>query len=386
MVIERKGRWLSAISATIVALVFAGCSSLSSPTGDTTPDSGTPGAPTPTAGPSISWASIVIDSATSSTGPLQVDNLNPFSGKRAALVSMPTSDGAVVDGVSPNGQTLAYHPSNTRVPASYEILTVADPSTAHVINTSPNAIGKGLWQHDSSHMAVVTSGGVTIFDINGGTPTGYSSIQASALVGFSPDDTTLYFVGASGASGVTSGALYRVTLSDPTKLTQLTPGQVSPHFVLSRDGQKIYYQNAAPGGSFGLYEVTTSSTSVSPTLRRATSGVPVGFNASGAVLYVVGGGGPVALYALGTGDGPDAALVDNIVIGTVTLHDPTTDIVVAPDGSGLVAMASPATNSEQFFFTDLTASTKAPKASLTLTGVSRADVVGWDSATITSGS
>ncbi len=391
---KRISRWASGL-ACAVFVVVAGCTSIKAPSGSSsaTPGatgtpSGTPGAGSGTGtpgtgggGPQLTWGSLLYDNTTGRSNPLVVVNVNPANGKSEKVATLPVSNQGAADSISPNGQLVAYHIQNG-TSFSYDAANIANLGQPQSFGQVNGAVGTAVWKHDNAHLAVAANGQVTILGAGEGPQT-IANVHATQLIAFSSDDSSLFYVAAGDAPGQTPGALYRLPLNNPAQAVELTPRQFNAHFVISPDGQTVYYNNTSSAGSQGIYSVSAQSGGTH-TLVRQTAGIPVGFTAGGALLYVVQQSNAVALMKLNPG-GVDPTITSNLVTGSATLPNLTADISVAPDGNGVAALGT-VSGGYEIFFTDLTASSPAPKVVQQLNQASRADLIGFDTALLVPGS
>ncbi|MBA3826739.1 MAG: hypothetical protein H0X24_22940 [Ktedonobacterales bacterium] len=362
---------------------LAGCQSLSAPggTSGTTPTvttTGTPVTPTPTGGTGGQpFASLLIADTASTTAPLLIENVNPTSGRRVQVASIPAGTPSKVQAISPNGQLVAY---TTTASGSGTTLSVADigaltppVAVAQNIGTLSNAV----WQHDNAHVAVVSGRQLLIFSITGQAAPSVAFPAAASLLGFAPDDQSIFFTAAD-APGLASGALYRLPLADPTHPLQVTPRESGSHFVLSRDGQSVYFDNTATTGGAGIYRVATQTANATPQLLVTGAGnYPLGFSAAGDLLFAAAQTLNPALKAVNTA-GTVTTVVAKLVDDPAQVRYPNQQITLAPDGTGIAVVTPLGTSGSEIFATDLTASSPAPKVTLTLPGAPRVDLAGWD--------
>jgi hypothetical protein len=384
---QQTHRWLGGMACLALA-VLAGCSSITAPgsttaTGTGTPvtsATGTPGTGTPGTG-AANWGSILYDSATGRGTALTITNLNPASGNSNAVATIANSSQGAADGISPNGQLVAYH-SLSGTTAAYSAANIANLSQPQSLGQVGSAVGAGVWEHDNAHLAVPGTGVITILSA-GQAATTVSGIHAQQLIAFSSDDSSLFYVAAGDAINQAPGALYRLPLGNPSGAVQITPREFNTRFVLSPDGQTVYYNNTGASGTQGIYSVSAQNGGT-PTLVRQNAGIPLGFDAGGALLYALPQSGGVALMKLNAG-GSDVTLVANLVTGQGSIADPALDIIVAPDGSGVAALAT-VTGGFAIDFTDLSTSGAQPKVAAQLTGASKANLIGFDTALIAASS
>jgi hypothetical protein len=395
---KRISRWMGGLACAAL-LALAGCTSITSPsangtatpgaTGTGTPGAtnGTPGAGTGTpgaggGGPQLVWGSLLYDSTTGRTNPLDFTNMNPASGKSAKIASVPVSNQGGADSISPNGQLVAYHVQNGSS-FTYSAASIAGLSQPQSLGQVNGAVGTAIWKHDNAHLAVSGNGQITILGA-GQQPQQILNVHATQLIAFSSDDSSLFYVAAGDAPGQTPGALYRLALSNPSQPVLLTPREFNSHFILSPDGQTVYYNNTSTSGSQGIYSVSAQNGGT-PALVRQTAGVPVGFTSGGALLYVLSQSSGVALMKLNSG-GVDATITGNLVTGSATIPNLTAGISVAPDGNGVAALGALSSGGDEIFFTDLTVASPQPKMIQQLTQSSRADLIGFDTALLAAGS
>ncbi len=380
--------WLGGLACLALA-ALAGCSSITSPgstTGTGTPGTsatGTPGATgtgTPGTG-TLVWGSILYDSTTGRSNPLTITNLNPASGNSNTVATIPTSSQGGADGISPNGQSVAYH-SLSGTTSSYSVANIANLSQPQALGQASNTVGAGVWEHDNAHLAVSGEGVISILSA-GQAATTLTGVHAQQLVAFSSDNSSLYYVAAGDAPNQAAGALYRLPLNNTSGAVQITPREFDSRFILSPDGQTVYYNNSGTSGTQAIYSVSAQNGGT-PTLVRQNAGVPLGFDAGGALLYALPQSGGVALMKLNAGSS-DVTQVANLITGQGSIADPARDIVLAPDGSGVAALAS-VSGGFVIDFTDLTTAGSQPKVAAQLNGASKADLIGFDTALIVSGS
>ena len=349
-----------------------------------TPTPGTPGAATPTpvtSGPS-DWVSVVFDSTIGRQNPLTIANLNPFSSNHINLTTIPVSNQGAVDSVSPDGQSLAFHVLNGSA-STYSVTHIDGVTGPHSVGAVNNAVGAAIWEHDNAHLAVAGSGQVTILSTTGQAPTTLAGVYAAALVSFSPDNASLFYVTTGVASGQAHGALYRLPLSDTAHPVQISPAESSSRFLLSPDGQTAYFNNTASSGVQGIYSVSAQNGGT-PTLVRQTAGVPVGFSSSGALLYAIAQAPVVTLLQVAPSGSADGTIVANLIAGSATVPDLGADVVVAPDGSSVITFAANGTGSYKLFYTSIR--NGGNQTTFSINDVSRADLIGWDTVIISAGS
>lgn len=384
---QEKQHLVGAITGIIALLWLAGCSALTTPGNSTIPQpAGTPvkqGTVTPIGG-NLAWASSIVASTTGRQNPLVIENLNPFSGKRVAITSLPTSDLAVVDGVSPNGTLIAFHIFDSQHHATYSVASIDGNTAPHVVGQFADTLGNAVWRHDNAHLAVTTGQAIMIFGFDGAPPIQIVNVHAAGLLGFAPDDSALFYIGGD-AVDIVPGALYRLPLSDPQHPLQLTPRQISTHFLLSRDGAQVFYQNSGPSGVGGIYRAPTNMANAA-TLLHSGVGIPVGFATDGALLVAASQNNQVSLTQLGSASQQDILVSANLIGSGTTLANVAQDIVVAPDGNAVMALATPTSGGFTYYLTDLTAPTKAAKLALSLPSASRADLPGFDTVIMPGGS
>lgn len=392
-------QWLGAI-ACVAVLALGGCKGVTTPgASGTSTTSGTPGtsttgtpgttttgtpgtAPTSTPGVQQSWGSLLYASTTGRGNALTITNINPASGKTATVASIPNSSQGGVDAISPNGQLVAYH-TLSGTTASYSVANIGGVGATQSFGQVPGALAGGAWEHDNAHFAVTSDGVISILSA-GAAPQTITGIHAAQIVGFSPDNSSLYFV-ASGYSPTSlgPGALYRLPLNDTTHPVELTPREGATHFLLSQDGQTVYYNNTGSSGTQGIYSVNAQNGGT-PTLLRQTSGVPVGFSSNGALLYAVIQPAGVALMQFNP-SGTDTTVVYHLV-NQGNIPNLGLDIAVAPDGSGVAALAMLQGTGFAITFNDLTQTTPTPKQLVSMPTASLMDLVGFDTALLAAGS
>lgn len=370
-------------------LAVAGCSSLtaggSSPTASpasgtpTVAGTATPGTPAPGA---PAWTSVVLASTVGRQNSLSIQNLNPISGHLVAITTATPSDKTTLDGVSPNGQLLAYHIDNGSGVATFWVANI-DGSGARPVAQITGPLGAAVWAPDNAHLAVGVAGNIVGFDIATGHVSTLAN-QEATLVAYAPDGLSVFGVGTGATLG--PGSLTRIPL-DGSKPIPLTPRLTGLPFVISPDGKTVYYQNTGPAGTAGIYQVNTADGSGPTAPVRTNNDIPVGFTASGALIVFTPPPAAPALIQLGQDAPADTTLVANLVPGTAMLPDGAADVAVAPDGNGVVVKAQPKTGVGYiFYFTDLAAPGGQPKIAAELDQASRADLGGWDTLIITSGS
>lgn len=400
----QRSTWLrgAGLLLSLGLLVLAGCTkSITAPgsgtatttTGTPTPASGTPGAGTPTPGSGSAtatpvptgpsdWVSVIYDSTTGRANPLTIANLNPFSGNHVTTATIPVSNEGATDSISPDGQSVAYHVQNGTV-NTYSVVKIDGLGGVHALGSVSNAVGNAVWENDNAHIAVAGSGQITILSVTPSAPTTIANVHAASLLGFSSDNSALFYVAAGDAPGQAPGALYRLPISNPSQAVQISPRENNSHFVLSPDGQTVYYNNTASSGSQGIYSVS-ASTGGTPTLARLTAGVPVGFSKSGALLYAVAQSPGVTLLQLNPGGSSDTTVVANLIGSGFSVSNLAAEIAVAPDGSSVIALAANSTGAFSLFDTPIL--NGGNQTTFALTGASRADLVGWDTVIIAAGS
>jgi hypothetical protein len=395
---QRMRLWLGAI-ACIAVLALGGCKGPSTsgasgssttsgtpgPTSTGTPGTtatGTPGAaPTSTPGTQMSWGSLLYASTTGRGNALTITNINPASGKNSTVTTIPNSSQGAVDAISPNGQLVAYH-TLSGTTASYSAANIAGLGAPQSLGQVPGAQGTAVWEHDNAHLAVTSDGVITILSM-GGAPQTITNIYASQIVGFSNDDTALFYVAAGDAITQGPGALYRLPLNDTTHPVELTPREGATHFLLSQDGQTVYYNNTGGSGTQAIYS-TSAQNGGTQTIVRQNAGVPVGFTPSGALLYVLlQPSGPALMQVAASGN--DTTVVAHLV-AQGDIPNLGLDVAVAPDGSGVAALAALQGSGYGISYTDLTQSTPTPKLLVPLAAASLADLLGFDTALLAAGS
>ncbi len=384
-------RRLALVTGVLALTLLAGCTrSITTPGGaatgtpGATPTAGGTGTPAPTVlpGGGLSWVSLAFDTTTGRQNPLAIMNLNPVGGKQVQAATVPLSSEGVVDAISPNGQLLAYHLTISNA-STYMAADLANLTSPRTLGQVSNAMGAAVWKHDNATLAVAGQSGITLLSVNDTAPQTLANIQAATLLGFSTDDTSLFFVAGGTVTSLAPGALYRLPLSDTAHPVELTPREMNSHFLLSPNDQTVYYNNTGPSGTQGIYAVSAQQGGT-PTLLRQTAGVPVGFTKTGGLLYSLIQSSQTQLIEW-SATGSDVTLVGNLVIGTPVVADVALDVSVAPDGSGVAVLAA-VSGGFTIYYTDLGAPTPAPKVSAQLTGASRADLAGWDTTLLPAGS
>ncbi len=374
----------------LLALLLAACASVAPPavgTVTSTPaTSGTAAAvgsgATATPGPGVShWVSFMIATTQGRSNPLTINNVNPVSGKVVTVATLPATANVTVDGIAPNGALYAYHTTDSTGTATFTIAQV-DGSNQKTVGQVKGVLGNAIWLPDNAHLAVGTANGVVVIDTTAGSQTTASPIQAF-LVAASPDGQVVFGTGTGG--NAPQGALLRIPLGATTFLA-LSARVTGGHFVFTADGKHAYYQNTGPSGQPGIYQIDTQ-TGANQQLRP-TNDIPVGFSPQGALLTVrtTQPAGPAALIQIGANPTGDVIVANQLLPSGVSSINLAADNAVASDGTGLIIRGLQGTQGYQFYFLDLTSIGAQPKLADTVANASRADLIGWDTILLPSGS
>lgn len=374
-----NGRWFRGWmgGVALAALLLVGCNSLTAPGATPTVPSATQTTTTGTTTPapvSSNWASFVVADTSGRNGPLTIENVNPFSGKRATIATATPSNQNFVDAISHDGQLVAYHLDDGSGSVSYSVAKI-DGSGAHAVTKVQNVIGQAIWLPDNAHLVVGTQSGIVKIDATSGAKTTVVPTQV-ALVATSPDGTIFYGTGTGANSP--QGALLRIP-ADGTPFLQLSPRITGGRFIFSADGTSVYYQNTGPSGTAGIYQVNTQTGA--STQVRSTNDFPVGFATNGSLLvvHIDPTQHTLALIQLGPPAAIDQVLVPQLLPAGTTAPAGAADVAVAPDGTGVIVRGSPGLLKYRFYFVDLTSgSTHQPQQSLALDNADRGDLAGWD--------
>jgi hypothetical protein len=376
--------------AFLGVFALAGCQSLTSPsTAKGTPTATSAGTPvataTPGGTPTQPYASLLIADRASLSDPTLIENVNPTSGRRVQVVSIPAASTYKSQAISPDGQLTAYEQLDTGGKLSIYITDIAGLGTPQLVTQSTGPYSNVVWQHDSAHVAVASGRQLLIYSKTGQASPSIAFPPAASLLGFTPDDQYLFFVAAAGAPNLVAGALYRLPLADPAHPVEVTPRQNGAHFVLSKDATMVYYDNTGSGDA-GIYRVGTTAANGTPQLVvPGTANYALGFSAAGDLLFVSAPTGTLALKSV-TSAGTVATVVAKLVDDPTKVRTPALQSVVAPDGTGIAVVSPQSTSGFAIYYTDLTASTPAPKVTLTLTSTSYLDLSGWDIDLVAAGS
>ncbi len=373
----------------LFALLLAACASAapttggsvtSTPTTSGTAAAGSGATATPIPGVS-SWVSFMLATTQGRSNPLTIANVNPVSGKVVTVATLPATANVTVDGIAPNGALYAYHTTDSAGLATFTVAQV-DGSNQKTVGQVQGVLGTAIWLPDNAHLAVGTPHGVVVIDTTTGSQTTASPIQAF-LVAASPDGQVVFGTGT--GSNAPQGALLRIPLGGTTFLA-LSARVTGGHFVFTADGKHAYYQNTGPAGQPGLYQIDTQ-TGANQQLRP-TNDIPVGFSPQGALLTVrtTQPAGPAALIQLGANPTGDVIVANQLLPSGVSSINLAADIAVASDGTGLIIRGLQGTQGYQFYFLALTSSGAQPKLADTVANASRADLIGWDTILLPSGS
>ncbi len=384
------------ILALVGIFALAGCQSLTSPgsTAKGTPtvtSTGTPVTLTPTPGSDtggLPLTSLLVADTASATAPLLIENLNPTSGRRVQVATIPAALAAKAraQAISPNGQLVAYTTTDAGGTNALYVTDIGALGTPQLVAQSTTAFGNAIWQHDNTHLAVTSGRQLLIYSKTGQAAPSVAFPSTTALVGFTPDDQSIFFVAAGDAPSLAAGALYRLPLADPTHPVQVTPRENGSHFVLSHDGQTAYFDNTATSGTAGIFRVGTQTANGTPqSVIAGASNYPLGFNAAGDLLFAAAQTTNPALKAA-TATGTVTTVIAKLVSDPALVRYPVAQIALAADGTGIAVVTPLGTSGSQVFVTDITTSGATPKVALSLPGAPRLDLVGWDVVQVAAGS
>jgi hypothetical protein len=342
--------------------------------------------------------------ASQTSGPTQYIVLNSnLSGKSQALTQYVVPK-AQFGSIAPNGKDVLYQTSLNDHTQFYTALAPR-PGTGffyEVHNSSPSLIGNAIWMSDSLHALVLNPlSGVWNVDVQSGQAQQVVTLPVSGQ-GWYVDgiesllayrDGYLYFQGAGG--GACMGAICRLQLntSHPT-LTHYSARQTgNSNFLLSPDGQTIYYCNTGPAGAGGLYAVNSDG-SHSRILRQSTTGSdcgsasPVGFAQDNGLVAVNHTNGKFEVIELGGTPQQDHVLLADAAPGASSLCVSKNEqrfsqdvcpqeIALSPYSHGLVVQGTLPNGKLQLWGTDLTTG-KQQVINPANNGGKPVQLLGWD--------
>lgn len=277
-------------------------------------------------------------------------------------------------GVSPDGKNVLF---SQVISGQTEYYT--EPRSAKLANgyfyklPAGAEAGNALWNSDSRTVLVLDKNkGVSVVDTQTGQShqvlilpykDGNASVNRIERLVFYRDGY-IYFVGS--GSGACVGVLCRASLADNPQLRQLTdPHRSSSSYVMSPDGQTIYYRNTSPAFTLGIYAVNADGTHTR--LVRASrdasgfSALPIGFGAHSALIVMRRSGAQFQVIQLGATPTQDKLLLANAAPGASSLCDINTfapgicaqDILLAPAAQAIVVQGTLPNRKSQLWITDL---------------------------------
>lgn len=310
--------------------------------------------------------------------------------------------------IAPDGQDVLYWQTvNGQEQFSTALLGPHPFYTEHA--DSPNLSGNAIWTSDSRHALVLNPlSGIWQVDVQSGQAQKVLSLPVSGQ-GWYVDginsllayrDGYVYFQGAGG--GDCMGAICRLQLgvSHPT-LTHYSSRQTgSSDFLLSPDGQTIYYCNTGPVGTAGLYAVNSDGTH-SRILRQSTngsdcgSGSPVGFAADNGLVVMAHLNGKFELIELGATPQQDRVMLADAAPGASSLCASSNEqqfsqdvcpqeVALAPYSHALVVQAVMPGGKLQLWGTDLTTG-KQQVLHPIANSSQPLQLLGWDQMTVCGG-
>ncbi len=324
-----------------------------------------------------------------------VVNQDAHSNKQVALTQYVLQH-PQYDSVSPNGKNLLFR---QQIAGEMQYFTLhASHSGPFYQQLANEDAGNALWTPDNRHVMVLNKAkGVSVVD----TQTGYayqvlrlpyrddhSYVNRIEKLVFSRDGS-LYFVGSGG--GECSGVLCRASLADNSQLTRLTdPRFVSSAYVMSPDGQTIYYRNQAQSWwvTPGIYAVNIDGTHTR--LVRSSwnywgyGSIPVGFGAHNALIIARSVGTQFQVVQLGATPWQDTVLAANAAPGAYSLCNRPTygicaeNIALAPSGHAIVVQGTLSNGRSQLWVTDLHSGKQQVIAQPGNASGAPVQLLGWD--------
>lgn len=302
-------------------------------------------------------------------------------------------------GVSPDGKNVLFSQVINGQTQYY-----TEPRSANLANgyfyqlpTSEEA-GNALWNSDSRTALVLDKNkGVRVVDTQTGQAhqvlvlpykAGSASVNRIEKLVFYRDGY-IYFIGSGG--GACAGVLCRASLADNPQLWQLTdPHHSSSSYVMSSDGQTIYYRNAASTFALGIYAVNADGTHTR-VVRASNDGssfsaLPVGFGAHNTLIVVRRSGAQFRVVQLGATPSQDRVLLANAAPGASSLCDSNTfapgicaqDILLAPSAQAIVVQSTLSNRKNQLWVTDLRTGKQHVLAHPGSTQSDPVQLIGWD--------
>jgi hypothetical protein len=317
--------------------------------------------PTPTvvAG-GVGWNSAVIGlsypGADGSPGRITIANYAPASGQSTLLVPFQPPASTQLDMISHDGLHLLYQYTLNGHVYYY---TAPTTSNSSFYSLSSNDGGNAIWLDNNSALIASKSQGVIQVDTQtGAAKTVLASIKGIRLLIYRAP--YLYFVAESG-TGLTPGALYRVTLSGGSAVQVAPPALPGSTFWISPDGTAVFYESDGPQGQ-GIY--VAQSDGSNPRLLRSGYAIPIGYAADNALMLLQEVNGKFQVVKLGaTPQQAETVVMPDAAPGAVSLCDASEqnggtpicadNAALAPGGSGLILHAYYADGSSQVIYDDL---------------------------------
>ncbi|MBX5448888.1 TolB family protein [Thermogemmatispora sp.] len=297
--------------------------------------------------PADDWNGLLLVSS-DQNGQIAVSNYNYATGHlQSLLAAMPPQ--TEIDGISPDGSSLAYHvPSTTHTDYYVVDLRVTPPLTRFQYHSTGSG-GNAIWL-DSQTLLLNAPTGMLRVNMKQAQPkVVMSSLPDSRLAFYS--SPYLYFVQPINGN---QEALFRLPLgSSVEKREAITPPvpRASTDFWLSPDGRTIYYvnyQSEAPG----IYAVDSDGGNRH---RLRPWGIPIGYAADNSLMIMRYSQGSFEVVKLGLTPAQDQVLLHDAAPGAQALCSDGTaqtqaaaldpelicesDVALAPYGHHLVVQA-----------------------------------------------
>jgi Tol biopolymer transport system component len=265
--------------------------------------------PTPQVFPSgeSSWNNLLL-TVENATGQISISNYHDASGELQSLISgLPST--TQIDGVSPDGKTLAYHIPNNDHTIYYLLALSGAQGIPQMLYSASGNAGNAIWDSNRT-LLINTPRGVV--EVNSGSSTQrmlFPQLPDARLAFYY--DTYLYFVGK---VHTPDEALYRIQIghTTPQEVTPLTPGS---SFWLSPDGRTIYYLNHGSGPA-GIYATDSDGQNLH---RLRPVGVPIGYAEDNSLITLRYTGRSFEVVQLGLTPAQDRLLLPEVAPSAVSL-------------------------------------------------------------------
>lgn len=330
------------------------------------------------------WNSVLftltVASAAGVVKSLSFYNYDTTDGRFTNVLSSTQSLTSVsAEGFSSDGQKLLYDATSSNQQKTYTVLT-PQAQVHPLYHLDADQGGNAIWMDANTVLVQDTSGKVLEVDVQTSNVQRSWSLQAGRLTFY--HQPFLYFIGA---ENFTTGALYRVDLSQenatPQRITNSAPGA---RFWLSSDGTTIFYANKGSSGSQGIYAVGSDGTNAR--LLRSGPGLPIGYAEDNALMVLEQTGNKLQVIKLGTTPGaPEQMVLADAAPHATSLCGPAAQVAViqlcdrsialSPYGHGLLLHAYYANGSHSLVYDNLT--TGSSRSIFNLPADSNVQLPGW---------